>query len=1411
MSCRPILYILVFSFISSLLSAQCGIGTLSTNATNCNNDDQFNVIIDFEFNNIGNAGFTLFGNGTNYGDFEYSQLPVSIGPLTGDCTTAFEFIARDIEIPSCLNFGELGIVCCSGECNISALAYESSICEDDQFDVMVNFEHENSGSAFVAYINGTLYDSFSYSELPLNFTDFPSSGFNQDHLIICDVDEPDCCEDVWIESPCFCEINAFRGRIIDCDENDGSFYIRVDAELSIAVDSFLIGGNGNQYGNFSKNDLPLTLGPFSMDTTIWTFNMISLDDPTCNDSYFLGKVEECPTCEIRDFNVTQSDCDGEFVQFELNFIYENNESDSFNVLINDNYFSSLAYTDSPYTVGPIEGNCDTLYTITVQDEIKTDCMASYELEEAICCEAFVCEINITEIEAYDCNTDGQYFLDFAIDENAGSENGFIAILNLTDTFELNYGQEFYTLGPLTGTCNQIIRLEIIDNGTQDCENAELYMLQACCLESCSISDLELFDAECTSAETFNTSINFNYTDPASEAFTVSIDGNQIGIYAYANLPVRLSNLPTNGETNFFVKVCDAADENCCQTIGYEIEDCSNQFECDISSLSVTAGECDEDGFFFAELNLSFSNPSSLSFVVRGNGIIYDTFFYGAVPYIIGPLEGDCLTEYEFIAIDLEDPNCSADTGFDMGVICCESGDCVISEVFAEAYPCDENGQFLVDIDFDVTNPGNSGFIVRGNGTIYDTFQYGLPFYTIGPLDGDCETIYEFQVQDLEFNDCSSNYEFEEEICCEIACSFSDIEIELGECTGNGTYGITLNFDYTGNTNEFFDVFSSGQLLGTFAYADLPVTLNNIPERQVEFDIIQICDNDNPNCCQVFEFLGLDCMEGNDCNIRDLLVEPGECDEEGFFYVDFEFIVSNPTANQFIIRGNGVVYDTFEYGEESYTIGPLEGDCETIYEFVVIDLEDGDCTADYAFSGPICCSNTNECSFSDFEIELLECSGPGTYNAWINFTHSGTVNAFFEVWSQGIYLGLYAFDDLPVLIENIPERSVTYDILSICENDNEDCCQIFEFMGLDCEESNCTINDLFVEVSECEDNGTFFVDFEFNVDNPVSNQFLIRGNGVIYDTFDYGNTFYTIGPLNGDCETIYEFIVVDLEQESCADEFVFEEAVCCDLLPCELEILVDLENIEIDSSGNATIIADLEYQSTGNVGFDVFVNGEFICFHDYEDLPITFNVPTQIFGTNFTLTFCDNDFECCDELEIEVEVNLCEFDGLEIEVQECDSVFFDVIIDFEANVTNSDSFALYVQNEYYDRYHYNEIPFTAGPFIGRVNLNYEFRVIDELYFNCELADSITAPPCILDNINDLYQNAFKIIQQGNYLLIDADLPMEQFEIFSITGQRLFSEKLSGNKARININEIAQGLYVVKIGFDQKNISRMIAVF
>ncbi len=94
------------------LPQPCVISELTVTALPCNAPGQYFATLNFQHQNTGAQGFTVRGNGVQYGTFSYADLPITLGPFNGNQTREFE--VRDVAQPQCFSYVSLSPPPCSG-------------------------------------------------------------------------------------------------------------------------------------------------------------------------------------------------------------------------------------------------------------------------------------------------------------------------------------------------------------------------------------------------------------------------------------------------------------------------------------------------------------------------------------------------------------------------------------------------------------------------------------------------------------------------------------------------------------------------------------------------------------------------------------------------------------------------------------------------------------------------------------------------------------------------------------------------------------------------------------------------------------------------------------------------------------------------------------------------------------------------------------------------------------------------------------------------------------------------------------------------------------------------------------------------------------------------------------------------
>ncbi|HPK09158.1 MAG TPA: hypothetical protein PK246_02390, partial [Saprospiraceae bacterium] len=396
-------------------------------------------------------------------------------------------------------------------------------------------------------------------------------------------------------------------------------------------------------------------------------------------------------------------------------------------------------------------------------------------------------------------------------------------------------------------------------------------------------------------------VNNDYLDVYLNNIFVDYYENQGGVTNF-----NLTGIESNIEIINTIKVCVNDNENCCYEISY-----TNPCICGIWNTDFQIVECNnESDQFHFWLDFNYQMVSD-SFQIGGNAMNLGTFAYADLPVLVGPITMSS-NSHEYLILDNDDSFCFGSVEIP-AVTNCEFN-CSITDLTAQVSPCDATGKKYVILNFNSQNTSIQGFKVVGNGNEYGTFKYGNEPYVLGPFESNCDMTKEFLVMDLTHPDCTSNYVEIDPICCENneSCSLTNVQIDPLECDGDGTYSLVLDFDYQGVNNDYFEVWGAGEYLGYFPFSELPVTIHHFPEREVEYDIIKICVNDQPDCCVVHEFIGLNCMENNgECQITDVFAEAYECnDSTNLVYVDIAFNYTGVSDAGFTIRGNGHNYGNF---------------------------------------------------------------------------------------------------------------------------------------------------------------------------------------------------------------------------------------------------------------------------------------------------------------------------------------------------------------------------------------------------------------------------------------------------------------------------------------------------------------------
>lgn len=338
---------------------------------------------------------------------------------------------------------------------------------------------------------------------------------------------------------------------------------------------------------------------------------------------------------------------------------------------------------------------------------------------------------------------------------------------------------------------------------------------------CEIGELTIDDHPCDSNGMFHVYFDFDYANVSDSGFVLYVNDNLFGYYFYEDLPIEnLGPFEGDGTTVYHFLVRDVDNYDCAEDKNFGPIDCGTGGDCNIWDVFADVMPCNESGYFNVALDFEFVNVGNDGFRVQGNGNNYGSFSYDSIPVMIGPLEGDGLTTYEFVVIDNQLEECSDFTGIDP-VDCDPPVNCEIGEIETIILPCNENNEFFVLLDFDFANTSD-GFTVQGNGINYGSFLYANVPVEIGPLSGDGTTIYEFLVRDEVHEDCASDT-YIDPVHCDSVMQFMNFSTEVIACD-NQMYELKLDFELVNGSGQGFTLHGNGEVYGSFEYSQLPLSI-----------------------------------------------------------------------------------------------------------------------------------------------------------------------------------------------------------------------------------------------------------------------------------------------------------------------------------------------------------------------------------------------------------------------------------------------------------------------------------------------------------------------------------------------------------------------------------------------------------
>jgi len=1186
-------------------------------------------------------------NSEALGTFAYQsdENPV-VGPFRATSLNQLILVLEDVENPNCgkaieVNLNDLY------ECNISEVQAAVSDCDENGlFDVTIDFVAEDllSDSFHVSY-RGEQLGAFALADLPITLEDFSAdiTATNPvDRLFICLNANPNCCTPISFDPPSCsfpqCDITLLRAEALDCDEI-GDFFIKMQVEADSASDGYLIYVNGNPIDSlFLYQNGETIIGPFRGGANrVYDIKVQDSDDPECVARTNVT-APECVAeeCALLNPSVEVTDCD-ENGLFDVSLNFTTSllvNTGLFEVYYRGELVGEFNLLDLPIRIENLRGynEIDADYLKVCLNLPLLNCCKRVEFD-APDCATETCEITEVIAEAHPCDENGNFLVDLEVRADAASADGFFVFVNGTAIDSIfSYSSTFVTIGPFVGDGETAYEFKIQDVANDDCFKELRLNPMNCQTDDCLITNAEAYAGECHPNGTFDLTLDFTTSVLTSTGlFNVYYQDEVVGSFSLDALPLTLSGLPVSDDDaeSHFVKVCfSAIGIECCERIPFEMPECDDDEGCAIEEVEVETTECDDDGSFDIKVDIDTEDTESDSFTVHYRNLLLGTFALADSPVIIENFSDYLTTGNSPNAVVrvsiLDGVPCSRAVNFDLPDCHGGTDDCLIEDMDAEIFNCDENGQFYVKIKIDASDAATDtdSFLVRGNGQEYGTFSYGQQVVELGPFDGNVDMVYEFIVKDKANSDCFETVEFDAPECDDDDedCAITEAILETTECLPDGTFNLVVDFTSSIVVNTaLFNVYYRGEIVGEFSLLDLPITLEGLradhddegddddddddeEEGDDDDDYIKICFLEPLlDCCSRLEFEAPDCdNEGDDCPIEDLEVEVTDC-ENGQFFVKLKVDSDDGGEAGFTVRGNGQEYGTFSYDEEYIELGPFDSDVNFEYEFEARDVENPDCVKAVGLDDDdIDCDDDDDCHIRNLRVEAGDCRPNGNFPVKIDFEVENAESRFFSIYYRGEWLGSRPIAALPVTIPNFMGSNGSTEEIKVCISGDDGCCATATFETPNCDENACSIESIEVMQENCADQ-QFFVDLKINAINEGNAGYKVLVDGELYNEYDYSDDYITIGPFAGDGNTIYAVVVQDNEYPYCSNVVAIGPVDC--VAECSIYELT-AEPLECDTDTTYALKIDFAIENPIGPGFTVYANGNLVGNFAYAELPLT---------------------------------------------------------------------------------------------------------------------------------------------------------------------------------------------------------------
>jgi len=1197
----------------SVIPDECSL-EIDAFTTQCNDDGTYTAALVISRNDqVGSSGFNYSVNGNAPINVSYDMTlsqQVIITNLPGDGSPAIVAV-EDAEMADCNDtFTYTAPDCEEVQVCMLSVSTSTNACQvDGSYDLTVTVNYSNGGpSGFIYDIgNGTYTGLISYDGTgtqSFTISGIPGDGLNGSVVITDALFVNSCQATANFQAPsCPCSIDA--SVVVGQCDTDGTVDVMVTityeqtSSVGFTYSTGSIGPITVAYDGSGMQTIAITdlVGDGSTNTLM----VSDLDNINCtNSTEFI--LPTCITGNDCSLNIqgTSTSCNSDGTYDLTVTIAYSNASAGFTYNVGGSGAVTESYDGSgmqTFTVSGLSGDGSDV-SIMVMDSEISDCSDSLTFTSPTCITGNDCSLNIQGTSA-SCNSDGTYDLTVTIaysDASAGFTYNVGGLGTVTESYD-GSGMQTFTVSGLSGD-GLDVSIMVMDSEISDCSDGLTFTSPTCIIgNDCSLN-IQGTSTSCNSDGTFDVILTIGGSGTVGNAgFNYSIDGGTAVNIPYNGMDTQdviITGLFGTGG-NVLVSIEDTEIANCGEVLVFTSPNCNTDLACELDILG-TSTACNENGtydltFLFAvsgdigNAGFNYSIDGGLNVNVPYNGIAIQEVNVSDLP---GLGNNVSLSINDALASD-----CSDVIGF-TAPDCTQASTCGLT-VTAIPSPCNANGNYSLSLTVDYQDVGNTGFTYDvGNGFFTGLIGYdgsGSQTIVINDIPGD-GSINAVTVADALFNECTDITAYQAPNCvCDI-----DLDVVVGPCLMDNSFNITLVVEYNQTNAGGFNYSINGGTMIPVNYDGTglqAVTVTGLEGDGSSYSIM-ITDMGNAGCSDVFTFTSQDCQNVvvNECDLQ-LSSVPTECQADGNYLLAMTISTNGLTGDNgfnYVINGGAHIFVAYDGILQQTEIIQLPGTGGSI-TIEVVDVDMPDCGDVITYNAPNCNTFVQNC---DLDISAIptNCDGNGNYSLslLVNYTNPGVSGFSYDI-GNGAYTGTVAYDGSglqTIIIDDIMSDSQLQNVVVTDLFFGNDCLTSTAYQEPSCE---CSL-DLDVIVGQCLSDGTFDITLLVEYDPINAGSFTYSINGTTTTAVAYdgsGLQAIVIGDNIGDGSS-YAITVMDQNDASCTDNFIFSSNVCEIGAGGDCNIQIDAITTECNDDGTYTAVLIVSRNDeVGNSGFNYSIN------------------------------------------------------------------------------------------------------------------------------------------------------------------------------------------------------------------------------